>query len=97
MEVMCFGDEAEVNRVPCIALWGTFCIHVDGEVGICCMDSQIRVPLGNVVEQSIEEIWKGERLARLREMHLNGLRSRLPMCDGCTLWREGKKALSEYI
>ena len=35
VKVMKFGDEDQINNVPCIALWGTMCIHVDGSVGLC--------------------------------------------------------------
>ena len=34
-----FGDEFTINDIPCIGPFGTFCIHVDGMVGLCSMDT----------------------------------------------------------
>ena len=92
VDVMRFGDESDVNAYPCIALWGTAVIHVDGKLAMCCMDTESRHLLGNVGVRSIENIWTGEEMARLREKHTTGRRHEIAMCDGCTLWREAKHA-----
>jgi len=85
-----FGDEDRANDIPCISLWGTFCVHVDGKAILCCMDSRGDYVMGDVTEQSIREIWTGDRYRQVRELHLAGKRATLPICDGCTVWREGK-------
>lgn len=90
IKAMKFGDEDKVNNIPCIALWGTFCIHVDGKVGLCCMDYNTTMPIGDLVSQTIAEIWNGEPLNRIRQMHISGRRSEIRMCSGCTLWRDFK-------
>lgn len=89
-DVMKFGDEDQINNIPCIALWGTCVIHVDGDVPLCCMDTETEHLLGNVGKQSIEEIWAGRAMRMRREKHLRGRRDEIRMCDGCTLWREQK-------
>ncbi|WP_308734733.1 radical SAM/SPASM domain-containing protein [Humidesulfovibrio sp.] len=91
-------NEAEdpfINNVPCIALWGTFVVHVDGTAPLCCMDTDTRVPLGNVAEESIRDIWTGQRLEAIRQKHTSGTRADIPLCDGCTLWREVKRDLPQ--
>jgi len=93
VEVKRFGDESEVNNYPCIALWGTFVTHVDGEVGLCCMDSKDEVRLGNLNEQSITDLWTGPVMEKARQLHLGGRRHEIPICDGCTLWREDKREI----
>jgi len=90
LDVMKFGDEDKVNNYPCIALWGTFVVHVNGDVPLCCIDTDTKYPLGNLNEQTIEEVWTGEPMRAFREKHLNGMRSEISICDGCTLWREDK-------
>lgn len=97
VKVMEFGDEDKVNNIPCFVLWSTFCVHVNGDVGLCCMDSKSQVLLGNLYKQSIEEIWTGEVLRNAREKHLNGQRDKIPICNGCTLWRESKHAEEETM
>ena len=93
VEGMAFGDEEATNHISCISLWGTFCIHVDGEVGLCTMDVGRSVELGNVGTQSIAEIWTGVELSRIRTIHLEGDRAEIDVCYGCTCWRECKRDL----
>lgn len=97
IQIMKFGDEEAINNIPCIALWGTFCIHVHGEVGLCCMDTSTKIQLGNVATQSIAEVWSGEPMREIRDKHVAGLRSEIPLCNGCTLWRESKRDLRQMV
>ena len=97
VETMSFGDEASINKVPCIALWGTLCIHADGRVGLCCMDSDNIWPLGHVGAQSIAEIWSGSPMQRMRKKHITGRRSEFGLCNGCTVWREAKHDKEQLI
>lgn len=91
-EVMKFGDEHDVNNIPCIALWGTCVIHVNGDVPLCCMDTETVHKLGNVGSQSIRDVWVDRNMEMIRKKHLDGTRAEIPMCDGCTLWRDEKHA-----
>lgn len=97
IEVMEFGDEDIINNIPCIAPWGTLCIHADGQVGLCCIDTTNAIPLGNVNDQTIAQIWAGEPLQEVRSKHLSGRRHEIALCDGCTLWRESKRDLKRII
>lgn len=81
---------AAANMVPCIALWSTLGIHSDGSVNVCCVDARGTLPLGNVRWERIVEIWRGARLRAVRELHLEGQRGEVGICDGCTVWC-GKK------
>lgn len=90
IQTMKFGDENTVNRIPCIAIWGTFCIHMNGMAGLCCMDTDTTIPLGNIMQKSIKEIWNSKQLQAIRQKHISGERYTIPLCDGCTLWREDK-------
>jgi radical SAM protein with 4Fe4S-binding SPASM domain len=89
-EVMKFDDEDQVNNIPCIALWGTCVIHVNGDVPLCCMDTETEHLVGNVGKLSIADIWAGQKMKMLRKKHLQGQRNEIRLCDGCTLWREEK-------
>lgn len=97
VEVMKFGDEETINNIPCIALWGTLCIHANGDVGLCCMDTDSSILLGNVNSQSIAEIWSGDQLQEIREKHMSGRRNEIALCDGCTLWRQSKRDLKRNL
>lgn len=90
VDVMKFGDEEHVNEIPCIALWGTFVVHLDGSVPLCCMDSKTEYKIGDLNKQSIKEIWNDIEINRIRDLHLCGKRNSISICDGCTLWRDNK-------
>ncbi|MBF0381750.1 MAG: SPASM domain-containing protein [Magnetococcales bacterium] len=93
-DVIEFGDEQDINKIPCISLWGTLGIHADGKVGICCMDTQCVYPLGDLNHNTLEEIWSSKAMDHARELHLNGQRAKIKLCDGCTVWRADKRKLS---
>jgi radical SAM protein with 4Fe4S-binding SPASM domain len=44
-----------------------FVILWDGRVTVCCTDYEGRLAVGNIQEESIEEIWTGPRWRRMRE------------------------------
>ncbi|MBF0605786.1 MAG: radical SAM protein [Nitrospirae bacterium] len=83
-----FGGEDQANQIPCIALWGTFVVHADGTVPLCCMDTRSHYPLGHLNHESIAQIWGNAILAGYREKHLQRQRPDIRICDGCTLWRD---------
>ncbi|MBF0454442.1 MAG: radical SAM protein [Magnetococcales bacterium] len=96
-EVVQFGDEKTINHIPCISLWGTLGIHADGRVGICCMDTQCVYPLGDLNHHTIAQIWQSDAMQQARAWHLSGRRTKIPLCDGCTVWRPSKRQLSENV
>ncbi|MCE9613758.1 MAG: SPASM domain-containing protein [Lentisphaerae bacterium] len=83
--------EASTNGTPCRALWSSLVIGVDGKVPLCCMDSAAGTLLGDAAEQTLDEIWHGEPLARMRARHLEDRRGELPLCASCTLWRADRQ------
>ena len=82
-------EDKLINEIPCTILWSNACIHADGSVALCSIDT---VPsssnsIGNLNTQSILEVWNGSSLRRIREKHLNGKRVENSICNGCTAWR----------
>jgi hypothetical protein len=98
-----FGDEFTINNIPCIGPFGTFCIHVDGTVGLCSMDTDpypkgtTGEGIGSVATHTIAEVWNGERVNKVRAAHIAGERCGIKLCDGCTLWREDKHLIEEIL
>lgn len=76
---------------PCIALWGTFVCHSNGDVPLCCMDTKTKYNMGNIVKQSIEDVWTSSLFSKMRELHSNRKRSDLELCKDCDLWSDDKK------
>lgn len=68
---------------PCKNPWREMIINYDGNVAFCCMDFNSTIVVGNIMNQSIEEIWRGEKMERLRQLHLNGRYKEIPICSRC--------------
>jgi len=72
--------------LPCKFLWEDLFIYWNGTVGVCCEDSAARrIIVGDLTNQSLAEVWRGEKIRALRDLHLSGRRKLHPVCGGmCT-------------
>ncbi len=77
------GNEFCVQPKPCFRLWKQIVVTNTGEVATCCADWNCKSVLGDMRTQSIYEIWQGEVVKRLRQLHLEGLASEIPLCEKC--------------
>jgi MoaA/NifB/PqqE/SkfB family radical SAM enzyme len=69
---------------PCSFPLTDMTIFSNGISGVCCVDWRMDTEIGNVVNQSLLEIWRGERLFEFRNKHLSGMRHMLPACKNCS-------------
>ncbi len=67
----------------CFALWRTSVITWDGTVVPCCFDKDANFALGELKENSMENIWLSEPYQNFRQGVLNN-RKGLSMCANCT-------------
>lgn len=67
----------------CSYPWRQLGVFVDGQATACCVDAQGEINLGNARFQSIEEIWNGPQLERMRQGFLAGqtVESLCQRCD----------------
>ena len=56
-------------------------IAYTGDVTLCCFDAYGRVPMGNVADTPLTEIWRSERFAAYRQRLLSSVRGGL--CETC--------------
>jgi radical SAM protein with 4Fe4S-binding SPASM domain len=83
------------RRYPCYSLWESFTVNSDGLVSACCMDWTQQLITGDTNTQTIKEIWKGDKLKHLREMHIAGREKELPLCGTCNYW-DWQERLDHY-
>jgi len=67
----------------CIFPWSQFNITADGRVSKCCADFHFSDPMGDVTEQSLMDIWQGEKFQHVRRHLIEGDRNSLPICREC--------------
>lgn len=73
----------ENSRRPCAALWRTPNVQASGVVVPCCRDIDLFLNLGNLRDNTIDEIWFGEKIKDIRAAHLGGDLSKYPVCANC--------------
>jgi radical SAM protein with 4Fe4S-binding SPASM domain len=71
----------------CWKMWHSCVITWDGKVVPCCFDKDAHFVLGDLNENTFEEIWRGEKYDHFRASLLRS-RSEIEMCKNCT---EGTK------
>jgi glycosyltransferase involved in cell wall biosynthesis/MoaA/NifB/PqqE/SkfB family radical SAM enzyme len=59
-------------------------ILYNGDAVLCCMDWRRHVVLGNVFQNSIREIWNGEKYEHIRRLHIEGRDNEIDLCAGCS-------------
>lgn len=71
---------------PCRFLWEDLYIYWDGKVGVCCEDTALRrLIIGDLNSNSLKDIWLGDKINNIRQLHLDGKRLTHPICGkSCT-------------
>lgn len=58
-------------------------ILYDGSIPICWLDIEGITSIGNIMENNLDELWNSEELEKIREMHNNGRRDEISLCNKC--------------
>ena len=71
----------------CLDFLSHMAINSYGDVSICVrFDPEKKGVIGNVNEQTLEEIWNGPQRMEWLELHKQGKRTEIPLCSGCEFW-----------
>lgn len=71
----------------CSFPWRQLAVLVDGRTTACCVDAEGQISLGDARTQSVEEIWNGPELNRIRDGFLRS-RAVHPKCATCHIHHE---------
>lgn len=71
------------DKLFCAAPWNHMFVRSDGEIEVCCMMGGRGPSLGNINDNTWEEIWKGEKYQELREKFLKRDPETLKYCKHC--------------
>lgn len=75
-------QKRQYNR-PCEIPFYSFFAKYDGRISACCADLFSDLELGNVYNETLDDMLNGEELRRIRRIHLSGDLSELPLCQYC--------------
>lgn len=83
--------DPKFKSVPCFQVWYQAFVAADGDVYPCCIVGNVDgsekrrdtgLLIGNVNEESVEEIWKGKRRKEILRSHVDG--DKPEFCKACT-------------
>ena len=81
---------------PCISVFSSFTINYNGVVQLCDSDIEQKEIMGNITEDTIQRIWQSKRFEQIRQLHANGQRNSIMICQGCDHWsRDFKESISQ--
>lgn len=81
----------------CQQPWQRVQIRSTGEVCPCCAFFSSELTLGNIKNKTIYELWNGEEMKNLRQLHKNGSFAENPWCKKCVAGMCGSIDSSELI
>ncbi|MEI6127609.1 MAG: SPASM domain-containing protein [Pseudomonadota bacterium] len=92
------GDTRVLTNAPCGKCWTSeLKILWNGDVVPCCADYDGKAVIGNIRQQNIMDIWHGEKMNTLRQMHAEGRRAAVELCRFCGQVPHGKPDRNELL
>ncbi|MEA2096959.1 MAG: radical SAM protein [Candidatus Cloacimonadota bacterium] len=79
------GDNFELKfsiKNRCRRIWTNAVVNWDGEAAICCFDKDGDFKVGNVMDSSLNQLWKNENIMKVRNQILSD-RKQIPICRNC--------------
>ena len=83
------------NKV-CPYAWYQLNVNWNGDVSICAVDWSFKTIVGNVIEESILDIWRGNRLKEFREMFSKQQHHNHPACGKCNYYYSHKDNIDKF-
>jgi len=78
-----YSNVVASHHEPCDFLWERLNIWHNGVVNPCDEDYKSMLSPGKFPDSSIKNIWLGDNMNKMRNMHINDERIRLNPCDKC--------------
>ncbi len=79
------AGNAVAYRHVCTMIFTSLILTSNGQAVACCADWKKKYVIGDVREQSIQEIWNGEPLRKLRVINLLKQRNQYDLCKDCNI------------
>ena len=70
----------------CSHPWDELVIGADGRAGLCCLDYELEAEVGDVMQNTIKEIWQSDSMNWYRKKMLNQEYDDLDVCKNCNAY-----------
>ena len=78
-----YNNKINKHSESCLPIWDRMYIWYDGNCSPCDQDYKGLLSLGNIKNNSLAEMWNGERISKMRKDHISGNRNNHFPCDRC--------------
>jgi hypothetical protein len=78
-----WSGQTDCFRAPCPKIKSEMFFMSDGRAVLCCWDAFGRGVIGDVTQQSVEEIWLGNPNQQYRQLLDKGERHKIHLCSRC--------------
>lgn len=97
-EIPC-GAQSEYEKFKniCSIMWYGINVAASGDVSPCCIDTGFSLKIGNIKQDSLQEMYRSEALRCLRMAHLRGGLEGFSLCRGCSFPAQNLPAWEEDI
>ena len=75
------------QRLPCKKVFTDIVIYWDGTVAVCNHDWNRKEYIGNIRDNSIQEVWTGKKYNEIRKRHIEGKLENDQTCKDCDHWK----------
>lgn len=83
-----FHGNIDMDR-PCSLIWFEMNIYTNGEVVLCCDDWNNKEVMGNILNETIKDVWTGTKFNAYRLKHQEGKACQISLCAKCDYARPG--------
>ena len=70
----------------CSHPWDELVIGADGKAGLCCLDYELEAEVGNVMKNTIKEIWQSDSMNWYRNKMLKLEYDDIDVCKNCNAY-----------
>jgi radical SAM protein with 4Fe4S-binding SPASM domain len=64
-------NKITITEYNCNEPWGQVTINSDGSVGPCCNTVGRNIPIGNIKQETLKQIWQGKEMTEIRNGFIN--------------------------
>lgn len=77
------GQKQLLSSEVCPVAFYCLAVNFNGTVSVCCADWNYTTIVGNLNNESLYDVWRGDRLHAFRKMHVEFRKSEHPLCARC--------------
>lgn len=80
----------DLEFTSCYFPFSQCAIQFDGAIRLCCVDYNGSVIMGNIRDEKIQNIWRGDKIDQIRRGHIKQDFDNIPnICSGCSYPQKG--------